>query len=122
MASKRRSGRTAGPGFHLCSGTMRTLPMLESARVAVGQLGRLGCGPALPGLPFLLRNLPQQEALSWVFFFFFFFFFKLSLDPSFLWFLKMGKFQLVFPWIFFFPFQSFASAIPFCLVVHYFAL
>ena len=61
--------------------------MLESARVAVGQLGRLGCGPALPGLPFLLRNLPQQKALTWDFFFFFFFFFFFSFLVLFFFFL-----------------------------------
>lgn len=36
------SSRTSGPGFHLCSGSMRTFSVLESATVAAGQPGQTG--------------------------------------------------------------------------------
>lgn len=42
VAPQRGSGRTAGSGFHLCSRTMRTVPVLESARAATGQPGQAG--------------------------------------------------------------------------------
>ena len=39
VAPARRGSRAAGPGFHLCSGTMRTLVALESPGVTVGLPG-----------------------------------------------------------------------------------
>lgn len=40
VASKCRSSRAAGPGFHLCSRAMRTFPVRGSARVAGGRPGQ----------------------------------------------------------------------------------
>ena len=64
MASQRRSGRTAGPGFHLCPGTMRTLVVLESPRVAAVRPGRRGCGPAPAPVPIPCSETCLDRMLS----------------------------------------------------------
>lgn len=58
----------------------------------------------------MFRNLPQPRARIWDFCFF-----KITLGPFFLWLLNSREFPACISLIFFLPFPSFASAIPFCL-------
>lgn len=58
----------------------------------------------------MFRNLPQPRARIWDFCFF-----KITLGPFFLWLLNSREFPACISFIFFLPFPSFASVIPFCL-------
>lgn len=56
VASKCRSSRTAGPGFHLCAGTMKTFPCWSRREWLWVSLGR----PVWPGRARLTR--PRSES------------------------------------------------------------